>query len=100
MTRLNFKLSSTDYKVRIAALLRMLLDGPKLATELPKSPNELIEAESLGLCHAECMAKHNDTTKPSVWRWSIQPSGVRWLRARDLESRQRGRRSRREQRSG
>ena len=87
--RQNLKIRQVDYTPKVATLLRVLLDGPKLAVELPKFSNELTEAEALGLCQAECLAKHNDAAKPSVWRWTITATGTRWIKVRDNEKRQR-----------
>jgi len=77
--RINLNSKTHDYTRQVAAILLLLRSGPRLANELPKFPSALIEAESLGLCGAQCIAHHG--AAPSVWEWSITPEGKRWLKA-------------------
>jgi hypothetical protein len=77
--RVNLSSKPRDYTRDIATLLLHLRDDSKLASELPKLPSALIEAEALGLCRAQCLERFG--AAPSIWRWSITPAGKRWLKA-------------------
>ncbi len=79
----NLSLRSVACEVSMRKLLALLADGPRLASELPRSSkcsfaNALIALEDGALAKAECIARHA-YPELSVWRWSITPRGKRWL---------------------
>lgn len=81
--RINLNSKTHDYTPQIASILSQLRDGPRLSSDLPKSPSALIEAESLGLCRAACLERHT-TSDRSVWQWSVTPAGKAWLKAHPI----------------
>jgi hypothetical protein len=67
----------------IAQLLEALAQGPRLVTDLPKFPNALMVAESMGLCSAQCLERGKFTATSNdraTWQWNITQKGRIWLK--------------------
>ena|ERR1039457_2611133 len=77
-TRMNSSSMLVDCERMIREVLLSLIDGPRLATSMPKLSNALIAAEQRGYCLAECL-RHITNTSRSIWQWAITPLGQQWL---------------------
>jgi hypothetical protein len=64
-TRMNSSLMPVDCDRIIREVLLSLVDGPQLATSLPKLSNALIAAEQRGYCRAECLERFTNAS-PSI----------------------------------
>ena len=77
-TRMNLSLMPVDCERMIREVLLSLVDGPLLATSMPKLSNALIAAEQRGYCRAQCLERVTNSSR-SIWQWTITPSGQQWL---------------------
>ncbi len=62
----------------IREVLQRLLDGPKLARDLPKYSGVLAELDVRGLAFSRCIERRSEGAS-SRWLWSISDLGRRWL---------------------
>ena len=77
-TRMNLSLMSVNGDPMMREVLVALVDGPRLATSMPKLSNALIGAEQRGYCRAERLRRITNTSQ-SIWQWTITPLGQQWL---------------------
>src|ERR1039457_7248773 len=75
---MNLSLMPVDCERMIREVLLSLVDGPLLATSMPKLSNALIAAEQRGYCRAQCLERVTNSSR-SIWQWTITPSGQQWL---------------------